>query len=494
MAADVSVQSVQAEGSVDAVTPSGAQAQMLVIRPGPEAGLVLALEAEQLTERLVAFETTRVQAHMTASHTQPYAPEGQPPRGPARGTLGEVHDGAVILVVPLSPLTVVRAEVDGPVDLVPVREEVVERMHKVADQGERTPGAVPEDFNFTARDTAKLAAHRGGFQTVTGDFMLYLWGVTYELSGKDGPRELRTGQYVVEEHAGVVTVERYVHSFLTVHDGSLSMQYRGAGTALYADAGLATVDGVVRLREADGILNVGRDAYRLSGDAVLTGGAFEWVAENGGVRLASPVTLAATGDIVRLDAAWAGLPWLGAAGGGLTLIAAVLVLWSRGLSGRPGTELGDGRSLTGRERRAAHWNHLAQAAAGHGNYWRASLYAHRAIRNDPVEAGHYMTRALAAANLGRFEQALEHHKMAHWIYVAGQRDPRAVGRNAFEASCAASNLRRSREALHWLRIAVHHDPELRGEAALEPDLGPISQDPAFACLVAGVVNVQWRAG
>ncbi len=492
-AAALYAEAVEAHGSVAAASPEGTQAQFLVVRPAPVSGLVLALDAEQLTERIVGMETTRVHTPHTMAITQPYEPEGRHAGGPARATLAEIHDSAVIMVMPLSPLTVVRTDVQGPVRITTVAEEVIERTQTVPGDGQRTPGTVPEDFEFVARNTARLSADGSGFQSVTGDFLLYLWGVSYELSGSGSSAVTRTGHQQMANHAGVVTQERYVYSFLTVHGGSLSIQYRSAPSALYADAGLAATDGEVALEGAAGTVAVADERiYRVAGNVTLAGASLNWRALPEGLRVAVVSTSGVRGDAAVVGAGWVALPLLGVAFGTALVAAAAGAAWSRPLAAaRSAGPDADGRGAAGAGRRALGWSELANQASGRSRYRLASWYAQRAIRNDPVDGRHYTTRALASANLRQYARALEHHKMAHWIYQAQKADSATVARNAFEASCVASNLHRSREAVHWLRIALHHDPALQHEAAYEPDLGPISQDPAFQCLVAGVVDVRW---
>ncbi len=482
----------ETRGLVVAGSVPSEQAQYLVVRPDAGAELLMALDGRDVAQRFVGLEVTRVVAGALANgHSEPYQPEGYHAGGPARATLSALHADPVILVRPLSPLTSVSSNLEGPVSLRPVGEELIERMRHVPPREERTPGVVPEEFEFVARDTAKLMANAGGRLSISGDFAVYLWGATYDIAGT-GSGSVRTGMYEAENHADSVIVERYVHAFLTVHDGTLDIQYNRGETALYAPRGQATTTESLQLRNAVGAVDAEAGRYHVDGDVTIRAGRVEWQPGGQTLSLSLAGVQGVSGAVVSLTPHWISGPLLPSLVGVAGLAFALVFLWVRPLLALRTSDAAVG-DLTLAERRALGWSHLARQASNRNRHRLASWYSQRAIRSDPVEGGHYLARALTAANLGRYEQALEFHKVAHWILQAQPGAVEDVGRNAFEASCVASNLHRSREALHWLRIALHHDPGLREEAAFEPDLGPISQDPAFQCLVGGVVDVQWRA-
>ncbi|MGB0652924.1 MAG: TPR end-of-group domain-containing protein [Thermoplasmatota archaeon] len=374
-----------------------------------------------------------------------------------------------------------------------IDEEVLEESHVIG------PDGIGSDWDwyyaYTAKDTLAVQGSGPATHTVTGDFLLYLWDVDYIASDADGQEaDRRTGHHrdqAAPTPAPLLERRHDAHAVLHIQDGRLDLRYDGGITGWYADVITAALPGDALLEGAQGRVASREGPYAIApGDALVSGGHFTLAFQDDqrlAVEPAGPVLRVQGATIRSLEPAW----WATPLGLGLTVtLAAMLVAatWSApNLLARNAT--GDWR-----QRRSQAFLRLARRAQSHRRADLAAWLAGRAIRWDPARPEPYGVRALVRSDQGRFDAALEDHKLSHWC--RRNADPEhldtAGAINAFEAACAATNAGRLPEALHWLRLAVGADPGLRAEAAAEPDLGPISQDPRFQALVSGVMDVGWN--
>lgn len=382
---------------------------------------------------------------------------------------------------------------------------------------ERTP-----TIDYRSREGPGVRTEGSSEIRLRGAFRLHVWAAALEAVHRDGTTGLVTGRESLAP-AGGAEVTTFRSAVLVVEDGSLTVSADSLRSEWFVDDIRLNHTGPLRLEDATGSVRDLRGPHPLrADDANLTDGTFALRSIEGvlGVRQERParaLSVDASGPVAEspMGAPPADLPGAGVAGAGAEEGAAgvglpVPSLWTSWMPAFLAVGLLLGAMLvqgpvrgwltertlepdrllqweSGRwDRLSVQFRRRALAFENRGRYRGALRNIGYALRWSPHDPQLHLMRALYLGALGRHDDALEEHRLAHQGFRATPEEPE-FAHNGLEAARSAVLLGNDLQALYWLKIALTADPGLSDYVEKDPDFAILQGLPEFRWMMeAGV--------